>query len=138
MMNELGAQESPQTGAAGEGKSVKICEDPDSKAHMEALFKVAETGPVPRSQQGGKPMKDRELPESFFTGGAAGRPTLGPRIDLGRLGGGGAHAHSISLPARMEGHRQQHSYDSGMNALQNLPPGWEMGCTEDGTPYYIE
>lgn len=136
-MNELGAQDSPQT---GEVKSVKICEDPDSKAHMEALFKVVETGPTPRSQQGGKPMKDRELPESFFTGGnvgAAGRPTLGPRIDLKSGGLGGAHSHSISLPAKMD-HRQQYSYDSGMNALQNMPHGWEMGCTEDGTPYYIE
>ena len=132
-MSDLAGLE-PSSAGEADRKSVKIREDPDSKAHLEALFQVVKPGLSPRGSQGGKPMREREFPDSFF---AEGRHTLGPAINLphGNIApGGGLHAHSVSLPAKMD-HRQQLSYDGGMGAL---PPGWEMGRTDDGTPYYIE
>ena len=137
MSDSFGSGDSPQEGAAV-GKSVRISEDPDSKAHLEALFEVINTAPG-GAAKGGKPMIEREgLPNSFFNASSAAREhlkhRLGPSISVGHPSAVAIQHHrSISLPANIHhSHGRQYSLDSA------LPPGWEMAKTPDGLAYFIE
>ena len=137
-MSEHGSSvDSPQE--AG-NKSVQICEDPNSKDTLEAMFQVLQTQ-SPKQ----KPMSERKLPDSFFNSASAStnqeialglkqRHLLGPSISVDPSSGPGtAHYRSWSLPVNIEhGHGRQGSFES------HLPPGWEQARTADGLPYYIE
>ena len=127
--------DSPQDGTV-DRKSVHISEDPDSKAHLEALFEVVQH-PTPLGKgPGGKPMHERiGIPPSFFNATSA-KPRLGPSISVHPPGiSGPHHSRSMSLPASIDGHGRQYSLDS---AIGLLPQGWEMAKTPDGLPYFIE
>lgn len=132
-MSDLGL-DSPREGA--EKKSVQICEDPNSKAHLEALFNVLNTGNSQESWSG------RKLPDSFFSDPSTkekpGIRRLGPSISVGPSSGPNIqHNRSVSMPASIsEAHPRQFSLDSA--AQGPIPPGWEMARTPDGLTYYIE
>lgn len=140
-MSDGGSMDSPQE----DRKSVQICEDPNSKAHLEALFNVlSQDQPKPVK---GKPMIERNLPNSFFDASLAANPLsnqekspirrLGPSISVGPTLGPGSHSRSMSMPATLDhSHGRQFSLDSALSAP--IPPGWEMARTPDGLPYFIE
>lgn len=140
-MSDIGI-DSPQDGA--EKKSVQICEDPNSKAHLEALFNVLNTGNTPDQPKGpglpiagAVPMIERKLPDSFFSPSKdKGIRRLGPSISVGpSTGQSSHHGRSWSMPARFDAHSGQYSD----NSLQTpIPPGWEVAQTPDGLSYFIE
>lgn len=122
-------------------KSVKISEAPNSKDHLDALFEVLVSPQDQPKKTLGKPMNQRELPDSFFNASTPGvrneKPSgirLGPRINVGPSTGQGEHLRSISMPAKMD-HGHQYSSD---NVLVPLPAGWEDAKTPDGLSYFIE
>ncbi len=126
MTDSQGSVGSPQE-AGGEDRKSYISEDPNSKAHLEALFEVIHTG-----NKGAKPMHERKLPHSFFNQ----QHRLGPSISVGPAAGAKSdHLRSMSLPVNIieSAHGRQYSYE-------NLPllPGWEMAKTPDGIAYFIE
>lgn len=123
-------QDSPQEAGGEDSRKSYISEDPNSKAHLEALFEVIHTG-----NKGTKPMHERKLPISFFNQGSP-KHRLGPSISVGgQAGPRSEHLRSMSLPVNIEhsAHGRQYSYE-------NLPmlPGWEMAKTPDGLVYFIE
>lgn len=140
VMSDGGSMDSPQE----DRKSVQICEDPNSKAHLEALFNVlSQDQPKPVK---GKPMIERNLPNSFFDASLAANALtnqekttirrLGPSISVGPSSGPGTqHLRSMSMPATLD-HSRQFSLDSALSGP--IPPGWEMARTPDGLPYFIE
>ena len=133
-MSDIGL-DSPRDGA--EKKSVQICEDPNSKAHLEALFNVLNTGNTQEQPKTQGVWSGRKLPDSFFSPNKekSGIRRLGPSISVGPSTGPSLqHNRSVSMPASFsEAHPRQFSLDSGP-----IPPGWEMSHTSDGLPYYIE
>ena len=141
-MSDGGSMDSSQE----DRKSVQICEDPNSKAHLEALFNVlSQDQPKPVT---GKPMIERKLPNSFFDASLAANTLpghekssirrLGPSISVGPSSGPGPHhLRSMSMPATLDhSHGRQFSLDSALSGA--IPPGWEMARTPDGLPYFIE
>ena len=136
MSDTHGSVDSPQDGTV-DRKSVHISEDPDSKAHLEALFEVVQHPASVGKGPGGKPMHERKgIPPSFFNATSA-KPRLGPSISVHPPGVSGPHhSRSLSLPANIDrSHGRQYSLDS---ALGQLPPGWEAASTPDGLTYFIE
>ena len=124
-------------------KSVQICEDPNSKAHLDSLFDVLNNSQPP-VQEGRKlpeavPMTKRNLPDSFFNPGKdrAGM-RLGPSVRVGLTSGFGVqHNRSVSMPTSFnDAHPRQFSLDSGIQGP--IPPGWEESQTPDGLSYFIE
>lgn len=127
--------DSPQDGA--EKKSVQICEDPNSKAHLEALFDVLNDQDQPKRQG---LWIERKLPDSFFSPSKdkGGIRRLGPSISVGpSLGPNVLHSRSVSMPASFpDAHSSQLSLDSAVHGP--IPPGWEIARTPDGLSYFIE
>lgn len=122
-----------------ESKSVQICEDPNSKDHLEALFNVLNESQPP-IKEGKKlpeavPMIKRNFPDSFFNPASkdrGGMRRLGPSISVG----GPHHMRSVSMPASFnDAHPRQFSLDS---SIHPIPPGWEEAQTPDGLSYFIE
>ena len=134
-MSELGV-DSPHDGS--EKKSVQICEDPNSKAHLEALFNVLNTpNPQEQPKKGQGLWSNRKLPDSFFS--PKENPLrLGPSISVGPSSGPGVqHSRSVSMPASFpDVHSRQFSHDSAVPGP--IPPGWEIARTPDGLSYFIE
>ena len=135
-MSELGLD---STVDGSEKKSVQICEDPNSKAHLEALFNVLNTPTNPQEQpkKGQGLWSSRKLPDSFFSP-KENALRLGPSISVGPPSGHGVqHSRSVSMPASFpEVHSRQFSHDSAVQGP--IPPGWEMARTPDGLSYFIE
>lgn len=134
-MSDIGV-DSPNDGA--EKKSVQICEDPNSKAHLEALFNVLNNSQEqPKSQS---LWSGRKLPDSFFSPSKekGGIRRLGPSISVGPSTGPNIqHSRSVSMPASFsDAHSRQFSLDSAVQGP--IPPGWEMAQTPDGLSYFIE
>lgn len=136
-MSDIGL-DSPQDGA--EKKSVQICEDPNSKAHLEALFNVLNTGNSQEQPRSQGLWSGRKLPDSFFSPNKekAGIRRLGPSISVGPSTGPNVqHNRSVSMPASFsDTHSRQFSLDSAVQGP--IPPGWEIAHTPDGLAYYIE
>jgi hypothetical protein len=126
-MSDIGL-DSPHDGSESK-KSVQICEDPNSKAHLEALFNVLQEQPK------GQGFRGRKLPDSFFS---PSKFQLGPSISVGPSSGQSAqHNRSVSMPASFpDAHSRQLSLDSAVQAA--IPPGWEMARTPEGVSYFIE
>ena len=131
--------DSPQEGPTAEDRKSYISEDPNSKAHLEALFEVIHTG-----NKGAKPMHERKLPHSFFNQGSTPHDSvlkhrLGPSISVNHpLATKSEHLRSLSLPATIDhNHGRQYSLDSAMGNMP-LPPGWEAAKTPDGLAYFIK
>lgn len=114
-------------------KSVQICEDPNSKAHLEALFNVLQEQPK------GQGFRDRKLPDSFFS---PSKLQLGPSIIVGPSSGPAQHFRSMSMPASFpDAPPRQFSLDSAVQGAippTSIPPGWEMARTPEGVSYFIE
>ena len=127
-MSDIGL-DSPHDGSESK-KSVQICEDPNSKAHLEALFNVLNTSSPEQPKVQG--FRGRKLPDSFFS------PKLGPSISVGPSSGQSAqHMRSVSMPASFpDAHARQFSLDSAVQGA--IPPGWEMARTPEGVSYFIE
>ena len=121
-----------------EGKPV-IHEDPNSNAHLEALFEVLNEPPPPVVKEGKTfpepiPMIKRKFPDSFFNPSTR---RLGPSISVGAPGMSAHHNRSVSMPASItDAHPRQYSLDSSIQAP--IPPGWEEAQTPDGISYFIE
>jgi len=134
-MSDLGLDSHDGT----EKKSVQICEDPNSKAHLEALFNVLNNSQEqPKSQT---LWSGRKLPDSFFSPSkekSGGIRRLGPSISVGpSTGPNSQHGRSMSMPASFpDPHPRQFSLDSAVQGP--IPPGWEMAQTPDGLSYFIE
>lgn len=88
----------------------------DSREQLEALFDVVISG----TGQGGPATNKPGLPISFTK--EPSKLEKGANLH---------HRKTFSEPASMHMHMQR-SYDPP------LPPGWEIGRTEDGVPYYIK
>ena len=135
-MSDIGL-DSPQDGT--EKKSVQICEDPNSKDHLEALFNV-----LSQDQHKGhglsRPMIERKLPDSFFSPSKekSGIRRLGPSISvIPSTGPNVQHSRSVSMPASFpDASSSQFPLDSAVPGA--IPPGWEMAQTPDGLSYFIE
>ena len=94
--------------------TAKIHVADDSREQLEALFDVVISG----SGQGGPAAKNAGLPISFTKEPSKLEKDANP------------HRRTFSEPASMHMH---------MRTLHDpLPPGWEIGRTEDGVPYYIK
>ncbi len=129
-MSDIGV-DSPRDST--ESKSVQICEDPNSRAHLEALFNV-----LSQDQNIAVPMIKRQLPDSFFSPSKDkfGNPRLGPPVTVGPSTRPGEHNRSMSVPISLDARSSQFPLD---NAVQGpLPPGWEIARTPDGLSYFIE
>ena len=114
-------------------KSVQICEDPNSKAHLEALFNVLNN--ANGQEQKSQGFRGRKLPDSFFS---PSKLQLGPSISVGPSTGASAqHMRSMSMPASFpETHSGQYPVDNAVHGA--IPPGWEMARTPEGVSYFIE
>lgn len=130
-MSDIGL-DSPQDSSESK-KSVQICEDPNSHAHLEALFNVLNTSS--QEQPKGQGFRGRKLPDSFFS---PSKLQLGPSISVGPSSGPSAqHIRSMSMPASFsDAHSRQFSLDSAVQGA--IPPGWEMARTPEGVSYFIE
>lgn len=114
-------------------KSVQICEDPNSKAHLEALFNVLNN--ANGQEQKSQGFRGRKLPDSFFS---PSKLQLGPSISVGPSTGASAqHMRSMSMPASFpETHSGQYPVDNAVHGA--IPPGWEMARTPEGVSYFID
>ena len=125
--SELGSP--ANNGGGGDKKSI-VQYAADSEASLDDLFEVLSSQ---TSAKAGKPMTQRQLPQSFFQANELKR--FHPSALGGGLGPGGNHPRSMSLPATMP-------VDMGHPILDGLqlpvPPGWEAAKTPDGHHYYIE
>ena len=143
IMQNANSQQSPQ------GAVVHVRQD--SEKDLMALFDTLTSS---TSNRGSVPMRERNLPPSFFSpsasqsGGRAGFAPHGGGVGAGHHSRDGStdssyssqsssmhspahHFRSQSAPAPLPG--SQHLYDS-----EPLPPGWQINFTSSGLRYFVK